>query len=80
MTSINSSLSSLKGPSNHIQGMPNDIMKLNKIQYFNQWTMNLKPFILSTRLTQGYTPFVLIFEVSVHHSKYQPLIEYLLLL
>jgi len=47
-----------------------------KSQMFDKWGMKVKPFIIPRKVLNGFSPFVLIFEVSMDHPKYKNLKEY----
>jgi hypothetical protein len=65
------------GPSHEVKEKQTDFSQLNKIQYVNKWSMNLRPFLIPCQVQKGYTPFFLIFEVSKYNSSYFLLWQYI---
>jgi hypothetical protein len=68
----------MEGPSNIIPQYPSHPPRLeSKVQSFDLWTMNTKPFLIPRKVVNGYTPFVLLFEVSMYHPRYKDLVDYI---
>ena len=68
----------MDGPSNVIDQHPSHPPRLeSKVQSFDLWTMNTKPFLIPRKVINGYTSFVLLFEVSMYHPRYKDLVNYI---